>query len=140
MIRTNGYATPYVTDGRSPRRLVRRFLATACLIGSALAACAAENADRWAEIAPFIRPPPEYAGKLGAYVSPLKFYDGRPVSSPKEWPARRAEILKYWHEQMGPWPELLPRPKLEIDETQRRGDVTQHHVNIEVAPGVMQSG
>ncbi len=86
------------------------------------------------------KPPAEYAGQLGAYASPLTFYDGRPVSSPAEWPARRAEILAYWHGQMGAWPPLLAKPKIEILDTQRRGDVTQHAVNVEVAPGVMQPG
>src|SRR5262245_59565757 len=35
----------------------------------------------WEKIAPFFKPPPEYAEQLGAYKSPLKFYDGRPVEN-----------------------------------------------------------
>lgn len=94
-----------------------------------------------ANIQSFFAPPAEFAGQFGTYKSPLKFYDGRPVSSPAEWPARRAEILKYWHEQMGPWPELLARPKLELSEKEvRDGGIVQHRINIEVAPGVMQHG
>jgi hypothetical protein len=90
---------------------------------------------------PFFAPPAEYAGDWGQFASPLKFYDGRPVNSPAEWPQRRAEILRYWHEQMGPWPELLARPKMELSEKQDRGGgLTQHRVEIEVAPGVMQHG
>lgn len=84
--------------------------------------------------------PAAVANQFGHYASPLKFYDGRPVASPAEWPARRAEILAYWHQQMGPWPELLARPKLVLEERQDRDGVTQFRAQIEVAPGVMQSG
>jgi dienelactone hydrolase len=93
-----------------------------------------------AELQPFFSPPAEFSGQFGRYASPLKFYDGRSVASPAEWPARRAEILSYWHGQMGPWPELLSRPRLELDEKQDRGGVTQYRVQIEIAPGVMQHG
>ena len=86
-------------------------------------------------------PPAEYAGKYGDYLSPLKFYDGRPVRSPAEWPARRAEILQFWHEAMGPWPKLLERPRIEFEEKQERAEgVVQHRVQLEIAPGVMLHG
>jgi hypothetical protein len=84
--------------------------------------------------------PPEYAGQYGTYASPLKFHDGRAVTSPAQWPARRTEILNYWHAQMGPWPELLTRPALTLAEKQERGGVTQYRVEVEVAPGVRQHG
>ena len=92
------------------------------------------------ELRPFFSPPAEYAGQYGAYASPLKFYKGRTVASPAEWPARRAEILAFWHGQMGPWPELLARPALELSEKQDREGVTQYRVAIEIAPGVKQHG
>ena len=93
------------------------------------------------ELKSFFAPPADYAGKLGAFASPLKFHDGRAVATPAEWPARRAEILAYWHAQMGPWPELLARPKTELLERQDRGDgITQHRIELEVAPGVVQHG
>jgi hypothetical protein len=120
---------------------LRLFCVLACASLPASAAGASRDAERAgipAALRPLFSAPAEFAGQFGAYPSPLKFYDGRPVSSPAEWPQRRAEILAYWHEQMGPWPELLENPRLEIVETQQRGNVTQHHVSIEVAPGVMQ--
>jgi len=115
---------------------------TAFVCAALLIAAVAAAAERPipAGLRTFFSPPADYAANVGDYASPLKFYDGRPVKSPVDWPARRAEILKYWHDQMGPWPELLARPKLEIVETEKRGDLTQHRVNIEVAPGVMQHG
>src|SRR4051794_10552438 len=71
------------------------------------------------------QPPAEYAGQLGPYASPLKFYDGTPVTSPAEWPKRREELLRRWHEIMGPWPELIARPKIEVLETTQREGFTQ---------------
>src|SRR4051794_725441 len=61
----------------------------------------------WKKLEPFFAPPPEFANDFGKYPSPLKFYDGRMVESPADWQSRRAEILKTWHERLGPWPELL---------------------------------
>jgi dienelactone hydrolase len=94
-----------------------------------------------AELKPWFGPPSEYAGKLGAYASPLRFYDGRPVTSPVEWPARRAEIQAYWHAQLGPWPALLERPQVTLsDRRERGGGLVEHRVELEVAPGVRQHG
>ncbi|PAW66594.1 MAG: hypothetical protein B9S34_07645 [Opitutia bacterium Tous-C1TDCM] len=84
--------------------------------------------------------PSEWAGRVAPGRSPLKFDDGRPVRTAAEWPARRVEILRTWHGLMGPWPELVTRPKIEFEEQQDRGGVIQHRVNLEVAPGVMQHG
>src|SRR5688572_30679163 len=118
----------------------KRSAGIAVLLAAAALVRAAPATEVPADLRPFFTPPAEYAGQVGAYASPLKFYDGRPVKSPAEWPARRAEILKYWHEQMGPWPALLARPKIVFSEKQMRGDVTQHRVDVEVAPGAMQHG
>ncbi|MBL9186429.1 MAG: prolyl oligopeptidase family serine peptidase [Opitutaceae bacterium] len=93
-----------------------------------------------ASLRPFFSPPPEHAGHFGGYASPLRFHDGRAVASPAEWPARRAEILAYWQTRMGEWPPLVARPRVELSERQLRGDIVQHRVEIEVAPGVMQHG
>jgi hypothetical protein len=87
-------------------------------------------------LAPFFQPPAEFAGKLGQYKSPLKFAGGRPVKSAKEWRQRRQEILKTWHDVMGPWPALLARPKIEYIQKERRENLTQHHIRLQVAPGL----
>ncbi len=91
-----------------------------------------------ANLRPFFSPPAEFAGKYGSYASPLRFYDGRPVASPADWPARRAEILRYWHAQLGPWPELIARPRLVLGEKQDRESMTQYRVQVEIVPGVLQ--
>ena len=85
----------------------------------------------------FFSPPTEFAGEFGAYRSPLKFYDGRPVKTADDWQARRREILDRWSKIMGRWPPLIEKPKIEHVNTARRENFTQHHVQIEMAPGLM---
>src|SRR5262245_10101095 len=46
----------------------------------------------WKKLQPFAKPPEEFAGKLGAYRSPLKFADGTIAKTPEDWKRRRAEI------------------------------------------------
>jgi dienelactone hydrolase len=82
----------------------------------------------------FFQPPPEYVNDFGSYRSPLRFYDGRSVTSAADWPARRREILDRWHKIMGPWPPLVEQPTIEYLETQRRDNFTQHRVRIQIAP------
>jgi dienelactone hydrolase len=98
----------------------------------AAASASAENIDK--RLAPFFRPPAELANDLGTYKSPLRFTDGRPVRNADEWSKRRKEILKTWHDLMGPWPKLLEKPKIEYLERERRDTITQHRVRLEIAP------
>lgn len=88
----------------------------------------------WRTIAPFFVPPAEFAPQLGAYRSPLLFDDGTPVRTAADWPCRRAEIVKQWHQLMGPWPPVLDQPKVEYLSKSRRGDLAQHRVRLEIAP------
>src|SRR5215468_7374861 len=82
-----------------------------------------EEATR--RLAPFFRPPPEFADDLGKYRSPLLFEDGKPVRSAADWLKRRQEILKDWHDRMGAWPALIDRPKIDYLEKERRDGLTQ---------------
>src|SRR5262249_14289605 len=75
-------------------------------------------------LAPSVRPPAEFANELGGYRSPLKFQDGSPAKSADDWQRRREEILKTWHEVMGPWPALIDKPRIEYLEKERRDNVT----------------
>ncbi len=111
-----------------------------CIVASSIAADDlrpkhAEAAAILAKLAPHFQPPPDLKDDLGSYRSPLKFYDGTPVQNAADWSRRRQEILAKWHALMGPWPKHLDQPKVEILEEQRRGDLTQRHLRIEVAPG-----
>jgi dienelactone hydrolase len=90
-----------------------------------------------AELVPFFTQPEEFAGKLGPYRTPLKFYDGREVKSVEDWAMRRAEIRERWHGLMGKWPRLLAAPKLEeVNAVEREGFI-ELEVKLEVAPGYL---
>ena len=92
-------------------------------------------ADPPAKLAPYFKPPKELANKYGEFRTPLKFDDGSAVSNAKDWPKRRAEILEYWHGQMGAWPALLAKPKVELGPKEDRDGVAQYKLKIETAPG-----
>jgi hypothetical protein len=106
-----------------------------CLVAPSLA----EDAPP-ASLAPFFRPPARYADDFGKYRSPLKFADGRPVKSAADWDRRRREVLKTWHDALGPWPPLIAKPRLEYRKKEKRDNFTQHHVRLEVAPKVTRDG
>jgi dienelactone hydrolase len=86
------------------------------------------------------QPPPEFAGDFGHYRSPLLFRDGSPVKTPADWVRRRAELLREWHDFMGPWPPALKRPACEILSKTNRGELTQQRVRLEIAPGQTGEG
>jgi hypothetical protein len=111
-----------------------RIVSGALLIASFASASAREIDKR---LAPYCVVPAEYVDDYGKYPSPLKFRDGSIAKTPEDWRRRRAEILKEWHAEMGPWPEVIARPKLEFLEMSPRENFTQHRVRIETAPGRM---
>ncbi|MEZ5430203.1 MAG: hypothetical protein R3F31_03305 [Verrucomicrobiales bacterium] len=55
-------------------------------------------------------PWPPFSGSLPHSPSkpvlenPLVFANGQPVTSPEQWPQRRAELLKRWQDLLGEWP------------------------------------
>jgi hypothetical protein len=91
-------------------------------------------------LAPHFEVPARFALKFGEFRSPLKFDDGSPVQSPADWPRRRAEILKYWTNALGPWPPLIENGKLEILKEERREAFLQQRVKVTTAPGQTQEG
>ena len=78
-------------------------------------------------------PPESLAVDGGAYRSPLRFDDGSVVASPEEWDQRRREILRAWHEIMGPWPSLLEQPAVKFLETVREEGFIRHRVQWQMA-------
>ncbi len=92
------------------------------------------------DMAGYFQAPDQFAGKLGEYRSPLKFYDGREVKTAAEWPKRRAELLAKWQEVMGPWPELIAHPKLEILSSTNRDNFIQHRVKVQYATNQFHEG
>ena len=94
----------------------------------------------WERIAPYFEPPEELADHFGEYRSPLVFYDGRPVRTADDWAERREEILRRWHELMGPWPEVIEQPEVEQLAAERRDNFMQYTVRFELAPGHPTTG
>jgi hypothetical protein len=94
----------------------------------------------WAQIAPFFRPPAEFANDLGPYRSPLLFDDGRHAAAGDQWPKRREEILKYWHSEMGSWPPLLKEPRLEELQATERDGLVQKKVRLTISPDLAMEG
>src|ERR1700754_4153286 len=119
------------------RRFILSLTAIAGLVHSQ--AYAADDASARPTLPPsveaFSNPPAEYADKLGSYKPLLQKADGTPIKTPDEWQQKRKEIKQYWQELMGPWPKLLEDPKVEILEEEKRGDILQQHLRLEIAPG-----
>lgn len=86
------------------------------------------------KIAPYFNPPREFADDFGDYKPVLKFYDGTTVKKASDWQKRRQEILTTWRSIIGDWPPLIEKPRIEYLAKERRGDITQHRVSIEIAP------
>jgi dienelactone hydrolase len=85
-------------------------------------------------IAPFFQPPEQYAKDFGKFKSPLVFNDGTPVKTPADWQKRRQEIHKFWTDTLGTPPPVIAKPRIEYLDKERRDNVTQHRVRIEIAP------
>jgi hypothetical protein len=90
--------------------------------------------DLWRKLESFTRPPAEFVGQHGSYKTPLKFADGAIVDDKADWPRRREEILKMWHQRLGAWPPLVERPAVERLETISRDGYVQHHVRVQISP------
>ena len=94
----------------------------------------------WKKIAPYFRPPAELAKDLGTYRSPLVFDDGRPAQTPADWAKRREEILRFWHQALGPWPPLVEKPAIEVLQSGPRENFTQKKVRFPAGPGLQVEG
>jgi dienelactone hydrolase len=84
----------------------------------------------WSKLKPFFSPPGEYSGDFGAYRSPLKFYDGRQVKTPRDWKKRRKEILVRWQNMLGHWPELIAKPSFEVTDSIHQENFTNCHIRF----------
>lgn len=120
-----------------------------CLLSLGQLLCTVENlnADEprepregssWREIAPLFTPPPQYLNQFGSYRSPLLMADGTKITQAQQWPMRRQEIMREWTRLMGPWPEVIEKPRVEKLSQETREGITQRRVRLEIAPG--QSG
>lgn len=88
----------------------------------------------WAKLAPFTQPPVEFTGQFGTYRSPLTPAGGEKITTAEQWKARRGELLKLWHERLGPWPPLVEKPAVKRLETAEKDGYMQHHVHVQISP------
>src|SRR5262245_32481347 len=88
----------------------------------------------WKKLEPFAQPPEEFAGKFGAFRSPLQFADGSIAKTAADWTRRRGEILKTWHKRLGPWPPLIDRPVIKKLEKVERDGYTEYKVQVQASP------
>lgn len=123
------------TAGRMIGSVNAALLVTGMFIGAAQ-----PPRPAWETIAPLFEVPTRFVGQMGPYRSPLVFRDGTPVRTSAEWDRRRQELLKEWHDLMGPWPPVLGNTRLEMLGEQRRETFTQHRVRLEAAPGQRTEG
>ncbi|HRR33847.1 MAG TPA: hypothetical protein P5026_07110 [Kiritimatiellia bacterium] len=79
-------------------------------------------------------PPPDLGGASKAYRSPLLFADGTPVRDAAEWPRRRQEILREWHDRMGAWPPLITNQVLHVQGRERCEGFERRHVRFNWLP------
>ena len=96
--------------------------------------------DVWRKISGYFMPPAEFQNKYGEYRSPLKFYNGEPVRTTKDWTKRREEILSHWNEMMGIWPSFIDDQKMEISETLQKEGFTQYNISFNWLPGQKTEG
>lgn len=111
---------------------------TATLLGStAFISVSGSEAER---IAPYLAPPGEFAQLRHPLKDLLKFEDGSAVQTPEDWKRRREEIRTIWMDALGPWPDLLRRPGMEVlSETEAAGYVRKR-VRLEIAAGRFEEG
>ncbi|MCB1078470.1 MAG: dienelactone hydrolase family protein [Verrucomicrobiae bacterium] len=89
---------------------------------------------------PWFSPPAEFANNLGSFRSPLIFDNGGRAKTPEDWKRRRQEILSKWQGLMGVWPEVIANPEVEILESTRRENFTQHRVRFLWTPTEKTTG
>jgi len=111
------------------------------LLLSSQALCIHESGDQNKDakgipgkIISLFKPPREFAGDFGDYKPVLRFYNESAVKTAADWKKRRQEILTTWRSIIGDWPPLIEKPRIEYLAKERRGNITQHRVSIEIAP------
>ncbi len=66
--------------------------------------------------------------------------DGLPLRDASAWSRRRSEILATWNQILGPWPERLSAPRMEVLRSEAREDFVQQRVRLEIAKDQFEEG
>lgn len=94
----------------------------------------------WNYISKYFHAPDEFAEQLGSYPSLLKLASGKEVNSKPQWQSRRAELLRYWTQTLGPWPAVIEQPHVEVLSETTRDGILQRRVKLEIAPNQIGEG
>ena len=89
----------------------------------------------WEKIGQFFAPPAELKDDLGAFRPVLQFEDGRAVRTAAGWQERRQELLRKWHNLLGPWPPLLEKPYAQEQWRDTVEGFVRRRIELEIAPG-----
>ena len=130
---------PAAPPRRARRKIIPRLLAalgTGSLAATTL--LAASPAALPADLAPYFSPPASAIAPPDPRRSPLLRADGTRLTTAADWALERAAIRARWFALLGPWPDLLAAPKLEVVRTESRDDFTQQFIRLELAPGFVQ--
>jgi hypothetical protein len=95
----------------------------------------ARSKEIWEKIGPLFAPPAEFKDDLGTLRQVLQFEDGRRVRTPADWQERRRELLRKWHDLLGPWPPLLEKPSSQEQWRDTTEGFVRRRIELEVAPG-----
>lgn len=117
-----------------------RFVSSLVCTLTACVVTAQGEGTAWQRINTLFEVPAVYQDQYGVYRSPLRFADGSAVASREDWARRRGELLRDWHQLMGPWPSVLMNPRLKVIHEERRESFLQRRVEIEVAPDQFTEG
>lgn len=126
--------------GVSVLRVAGALLAGGWALGSLGAPASGGRTALPAELISYFTMPAEFAGVDDGRRSPLLGADGKLASTTADWIRRRAEIRRAWFALMGPWPELIPAPRLEVLRSEPRETWVEQRIRLEVAPGMMLEG
>jgi|WetSurMetagenome_2_1015567.scaffolds.fasta_scaffold04383_7 dienelactone hydrolase len=116
------------------------FVVTPGLNGQQVTRKGSEKTSIPEKLKPFFSPPDEFKDRYGDYPSPLKFYTGQAVKTPKDWKKRREEILERWNDLMGDWPPFIREQKMEIAETVKKDGFTQYRIRFYWLPDQKTEG
>lgn len=117
----------------------RKYLSV-CALLCAVGNTFAETQEAWLRLKQHMEPSPQYVGKFAELRSPLVFQNGEEVQKREDWARRRAEIREGWEQAMGRWPDVLPKPALEVLREVDQPLYVQKRVRVEIAAGRFEEG
>lgn len=126
---------------RHPLRLILSL--GSCVLQATFACAQADVVDApelWARLAPHFEVPQRFENQYGNYRSLLVTKEGKPITTTEQWHQQRVRLRREWHDLLGNWPPLITEPKMEILETTKRGQITQHKIRYEWVPNQQTTG